>query len=52
MYRLFFFIGLCISIIVYGYASNKNNEGFLISSFLFLILFTCCFIVNMIMGAI
>lgn len=52
MYRIFFFIGLCISIIVYGYASNKNNEGFLISSFLFLILFACCFIFNMIMGVI
>ncbi len=44
MYRLIFFIGLCISIIVYGFAVNTDNIGFNTASMLFLILFAFCFL--------
>lgn len=44
MYSLIFFIGLCISIIVYGFAINTNNAGFNTASMLFLILFAVCFL--------
>lgn len=44
MYTLIFFIGLCISIIIYGFAINTNNSGFNTASRLFLILFAICFL--------